>query len=360
MRKTVAIVAPHFPEYSLEYGAALSRYCEVLVCLDEGQLTAEYSGQQIPKRLENHVRAFRFKTAMDLVRLVRTVARARPDVVHLQEAVGPRRRLFNALLVMAVKRSSKIALTIHDPSPHPGRDGDEARRGLMFRDYVRRRADVVIVHGEYCREQYRLSEPGFHRRMVVSAHGTILSPERFRAEPSGHLKMYFFGRMEEYKGLKVLCRAAEILHKEGLPFSLKVAGKGPELDKLQDRLKKLPEVTVLNAFVPRLDVISSMQEADCVVLPYTSATQSGIAAAAFANHRFVIASRIGGLPDVVKHMDNGLLFESGAAEELVRAIRTVAFDPGLRKTLRDGARRTAQNELNWDRIAEVLSLSFFE
>jgi glycosyltransferase involved in cell wall biosynthesis len=359
MRKMVAIVAPHFPEYSLQYAAALSRHCEVLVCVDEAQLAAEYSGREIPKRLEKVVRAFRFKTAMDLLRLVRTVARARPDIVHLQEAVGPRRRLFSALLVMVVKRSSKVALTIHDPIPHPGRDGDVARRGVMFRDYVRRRADLVVLHGQYCREQYRLSEPSFDKRLVVSAHGTILSPERFETDPSDRLKMYFFGRMEEYKGLAVLCRAAEILHQEGLPFSLKIAGKGPELDRLQDRLKRLPEVTVLNAFVPPLDVISSMQEADCVVLPYTSATQSGIAAAAFANHRFVIASRTGGLPDVVKHMDNGLLVEPGEADQLVRAIRSVAFDPGLRKALRDGARRSAENELSWDRIAEDLSVAFF-
>ncbi|MGY0575823.1 glycosyltransferase [Bradyrhizobium sp. RDM12] len=144
-----------------------------------------------------------------------------------------------------------------------------------------------------------------------------------------------------------------------VPFRLTIAGKGPELDRLQSRFSKLPEVRIFNGFAPPVDVINSLQESHCVVVPYTSATQSGIAAAALANHRFVIASRIGGLVDVVTNMKNGLLVEAGDVLSLVEAIKLVAADSALRESLMAGAQKSAATDLNWDVIASEIARTFF-
>lgn len=141
---------------------------------------------------------------------------------------------------------------------------------------------------------------------------------------------------------------------EGLPFELSIAGHGPELDRLQARFGRLPEVTIHDGFVPPRQVMASIQSADCVMLPYLSATQSGVLAAAFAGRRYVIASQTGGIPDVVEHGGNGLLVSPGDPQALADAVRQLAHDPVLRLRLREGAEATATGKLDWNRIASEL------
>jgi glycosyltransferase involved in cell wall biosynthesis len=165
--------------------------------------------------------------------------------------------------------------------------------------------------------------------------------------------------MEEYKGLAVLLRAAESMHADRVPFELEIAGRGPELDRLERELTALPEVTVRNRFISATEIIESVQRTDYVVLPYLSATQSGVLAAAFAGGRGVIATSVGGLVDIVQHERNGLVVPPADPVALANAIRRLAGDEDLRARLLAGARATAGSRLNWTLIAahvdEVIS-----
>ncbi len=357
----LVIIAPHFPEYALRYAEAMAKRCDVLVCVDAGQMAAEYAGRAAPVVPGGQVVPVAFKTPADLWRLLRLVRRFRPTVVHMQEAAGPRRGAFLACIAAVLRPSALVVLTVHDPVPHGGRDAGVARRAAWSRNLVRRLADVLVVHGAHCARLLRESLPAGQQRLpqvVQSEHGLILEPVLVRAPQPGALRLFFFGRMEAYKGVEVLLQAAELLHGEGLPFRLLVAGQGPELDRLQDRFQRLPEVEVRAGFAPPGAVIAAIQEADCVVLPYLSATQSGVLAAAFAGRRFVIASAAGGIPDVVGHLRNGLLVPPGDPHALAAAIRAVAEDDGLRARLRKGAAETARVQLDWDRIGQELHAAF--
>lgn len=354
----LAIVAPHFPEYAVQYARAMSNCCDVLVCVDEGQLASEYEGRDVPLGRIRKLERLRFKTPLDLLKLLLLIVRYRPSVIHLQEAAGPRRGFFSACVATLMKPFSTIVLTVHDPVHHAGRDEVAARRTARVREFVRRWADIVVVHGAYCARQYQSSAPPSGQRLVTSEHGLILEPAGISPGTSPTLRMYFFGRMEAYKGVEVLLDMAELLHAEGLDFKLSIAGRGPELDRLEARFRQLPEVSVFNGFVPPTQVIASIQEAECVVLPYLSATQSGVLAAAFAGWRYVIASDTGGLADIVEAGRNGLLVPPGDARALADAVRALAGDAELRARLRDGARATATDKLNWDRIAKELHETF--
>lgn len=349
----LALVAPHFPEYALRYAAGMARHGDVLACVDEGQLAAEYEGRAVPTGI-GVIKRNRFRTPGDLIRLLRMIARFKPSVVHLQETAGPRRAFFNLCVAALAKRSSTIVLTVHDPLPHAGRDMAAAWRTAWVGDVVRRLADIVVVHGAYCAGLYRAGAHPTGQLIVSSEHGVILEPPTARPSLTNPLKLYFFGRMEVYKGVEVLLDAAEILHDKNVPFELSVAGRGPELDRLQDRFRRLPEVTVRNGFVPPTEVIESIQNADCVVLPYLGATQSGVLAAAFAGRRTVIASDTGGLPDVVEHGRNGLLVPPGDPAALAAAVQALAEAGELRDRLQAGAAATAKGQLNWDRIGTEL------
>jgi glycosyltransferase involved in cell wall biosynthesis len=158
--------------------------------------------------------------------------------------------------------------------------------------------------------------------------------------------------------VEVLLRAVESLHEKRFPFALSIAGRGPELDRLEKRFKRLPNVSIFNGFVPPNQIMKDIQSAECVVLPYLSATQSGVLAAAYAGHRYVIASSIGGLSDVVVHRRNGLLIPAGDPEALAHAIQLLGNDTFLRNSLLRGARATAEGQLNWSKIAQGLSAEF--
>ena len=152
----------------------------------------------------------------------------------------------------------------------------------------------------------------------------------------------------------MVCAAAEILHERGIGFQLIVAGAGVELVRLEPRFESLPEVEIRRGFIPPDDIIDAIQSADVVLLPYLGASQSGVAAAAFGNGRPVIASRTGGLVDVVEHGVNGLFVAPGDPQALADAVETLANDAALRARLMEGARRTADVQLNWTRISRTI------
>jgi glycosyltransferase involved in cell wall biosynthesis len=154
----------------------------------------------------------------------------------------------------------------------------------------------------------------------------------------------------------VAVAACERLAAEGVAYTLHVAGRGPELERLGSRLAALPGVIVENRFMGAAELIGAIQRCSVVLAPYLDATQSGIVAAAFANGRPVIASRVGGLPDFVRHRDNGLLVPPGDAAALSQAMRSCAADIALVARLRSGAVQTSASAFDWNGIAERVVL----
>ena len=121
----------------------------------------------------------------------------------------------------------------------------------------------------------------------------------------------FFGLIREYKGLDLLIRAAQILKNKLNNFKIVVAGEcyGDE-KKYLDLTKKLnvEDLFIFNFhFIKNEDVSIYFSAADVVVLPYRSATQSGIAPIAYHFNRPVISTNVGGLRDSIDHKKSGYL-----------------------------------------------------
>ena len=75
-----------------------------------------------------------------------------------------------------------------------------------------------------------------------------------------------------------------------------MVGSGPESEAL-DALRRLPGVRVENRWVPEHEVGALLAWADALVLSHTEASQSGVAAAAIAARRWVVATRVGGITE---------------------------------------------------------------
>lgn len=356
----IALFAPHYAEYTTRLALALAEREQVLLVLDRGNRRNELT----PSLFEAAGRAttlFEFRTDTRLWRRLSrlTVAwrilRFRPDVVHVQEQPDQ----LTAVVVAILRRFVPIVLTVHDPKPHAGRDAAYAMRWDRYRQAVRQAAGTYHVNGRYCAELMKgVGAPG--RPMVTTFHGVILAPEGSHVAVPEERRVLFFGRMEEYKGLDVLLETVRELNGRGVVLDLVLAGRGPELDRLGPAIASLPNVSVVNRYLTPAEAIGAFQRATVVVIPYREATQSGVVAAAFANGRPVVASRVGGLVDVIRHEVNGLFVPPGSAPGLADALQRVLEDAGLRARLAEGARETGATTLSWSAAGQVLSAAYRE
>jgi glycosyltransferase involved in cell wall biosynthesis len=150
-----------------------------------------------------------------------------------------------------------------------------------------------------------------------------------KEEAKRHLKiedekvLLFFGFIRDYKGLDVLFKAVAILKSE-MSFKLIVAG---EFYSNEDKyLKLIDELDIKNSvvlhkdFIPQDEVKYYFSACDVVVLPYKSATQSGIVQIANNFNKPMISTNVGGLGEVIQDGKTGYLVEKENHEQLAKAI----------------------------------------
>ena len=95
------------------------------------------------------------------------------------------------------------------------------------------------------------------------------------------------------------------------------------------------------------------QRASVVVLPYVDATQSGVIPIAYAYAKPVIATRVGGLPEVISDGRTGFLVEPRSAEEIANKILYLYSHPSEKLQMDKLAYEFAHDELSWKRIASM-------
>jgi glycosyltransferase involved in cell wall biosynthesis len=150
------------------------------------------------------------------------------------------------------------------------------------------------------------------------------------------LRILFFGRILPYKGLPLFAEALELLARRGVPVTAAVYGVG-DLGVSFKRLRALG-VKIENRWIGDGEVSTILAQYDVMVLSHTSASQSGVAAAALGAGLPVVATPVGGIVDQIDHERTGLLAARIDAEALADAIERLAKDRAMLRALRDQIR----------------------
>ena len=134
----------------------------------------------------------------------------------------------------------------------------------------------------------------------------------------------FFGYIASYKGLEDLIDAAPLVKDEVSNFHLLIAGEigddsAPILDIIRG-LKADTFTTIVDRYIPDEEVQLYFRSANVLVLPYRDATQSGVAMLAYEFCLPIIASRVGGMPEILVHNLSGILIQPGDVRGLSRAL----------------------------------------
>jgi glycosyltransferase involved in cell wall biosynthesis len=211
-------------------------------------------------------------------------------------------------------------------------------------------ADALIAPSKFLADMYVTN--GLENPIQVEWYGHDLSwlGEMKIRQPSARLTFGFIGRITESKGVHVLAEAASQM-RAGVPVDIKIWGN---LDQEPEYARRLTAMVTENKFVTfcgafRRDAMAHVyDQIDVLVVPSVWYENNPLVIQeAFAAGIPVIASNLGGMSEFVTHNVNGLLFEAGDADALVKAMIRFIDEPNLYSRLRAGlpAVRTAQQEV---------------
>lgn len=146
--------------------------------------------------------------------------------------------------------------------------------------------------------------------------------------PAEHaLELLFFGFVRPYKGLDILIEAMPLVP-EDLDVRLTVAGEFWDgEDATRKRIEELgaaDRIELVSRYLSESDAAEYFGRAHAAVLPYRSATGSGVVAVAYHYDVPVLITRVGGLPDVVVDGETGVIVPPESPEALARGIERLA------------------------------------
>ena len=276
------------------------------------------------------------------------------DVIHLTWPAN----VYEFIIYM-LKR--KMILTVHDPFPHTGLDTRivRLRRKVAFRCVPH-----FIILNKAQREKF-LSFYHLPSSAVIdsrlSCYTYLNMVEQDMTTVPEQKYILFAGKISKYKGVEYLLEAMKKVHDTFPDIKLVVAGGGKYHFDISE-YAALPYIDIRNRFIPDEELVALMNKTQFMVCPYTDATQSGVIMSSFTFGTPVIATRVGGLPEMLGNGKYGMLVKEKDTDALYRGICSLLSDE---EQLADYRREiakdyTSDGYLSWKTIAEELRESYLQ
>jgi glycosyltransferase involved in cell wall biosynthesis len=268
----------------------------------------------------------------------------KPDIVHIHNFKG-----FSLAFDAAKKLNLPLIFTVHDyfiecikenlfrssqkiclnPSPlcwfYAG-----------FQKYLKdKKPDIVIAPSQFVIDKLR--KDGFFQnvRTMKLPLGIGLDNIEKIEKNDKTINILFVGRLNEYKGVHVLINAFKQLKQKNI--YLHIVGEGKEKEELKKDAQDISNIRFYG-FLSRSELIELYKIANITVVPSIWYETFGIVITeSFKYSTPVIASNIGGFPELVENEYNGFLFEPGNTEELKKLLDNLIENPDYLRTLSNNA-----------------------
>jgi glycosyltransferase involved in cell wall biosynthesis len=288
---------------------------------------------------------------LEIPKLRKLIRCLRPDIVHTHLRTAD---MFGRLAVFGL--SCRTVTTLHNT--------DDFLRGASRQFPVVRAlrvsawlakptfAAITDAVADWCAEPLRLDR----KAVTVIPNGTDVSrfdgkDRRIPISPGAPVRLVCVARMYPQKGHLGLLDATNALRKRGLKFILRLIGDGPCKSQIAARIRELDMSDTVIIVEAKHDVAPEYWDSEIFVLNSAWEGQGIVLMEAMASGLPVVATRVGGIPDVVRDGIEGFLVEPGDAEGMAGRIEQLASDPDLRARMGAAGRQRAVDEFSIEKCA---------
>ena len=254
-----------------------------------------------------------------------------------------------------MKRHCKVITLLHNAIPHEPRFFDKLLAKILFKQ-----CDAFVVLSEnvahdllemHPSAKYLLSPHplyshfGEKQAKDVACHSLGIDPSK--------KTLLFFGLIREYKGLDLLIDAFVSLDDS---YQLVIAGECyGSFDKYQaviDQSKAKERISVYNQYIKDSDIPALFSAADALVLPYRSATQSGVLSLAYHFDLPVLSTNVGDFYNSIALPKIGLVTSAVSSEAINQSVKELFIPENMAEYKRNIAKKKAA--LSWDTFSRKL------
>ena len=316
---------------------------------DSMAFVAEAHGVEVVKIDELHREISPLRDLVAVFRLARLIRAERPQILHTHTAkAGAIGRL--AALVAGPDGPPIVVHTFHGHVLHGYFDPFRTRVFRLLERFLARSSTALIAVSPQVRDDLvslgvAPAEKFTVVRLGIELDERVAIDDAMRADarrvmgiPSGRFAVGWVGRMTGVKRTDDVVRAFAALRARGVDACLCIVGDGPDREQVERRAHELGVVRDCLFLGYQEDVARFFAVFDAFVLSSVNEGTPVVAIEALAAGRPVVATRVGGVPDVVSDGVDGFLVEPGDTEALAERLERLALDPELRREMGEAGR----------------------
>ena len=327
------------------------------------EFVAEELGVQVISIAELHREISPLKDALAVVRLARLIRLQRPQILHTHTAKAGAIGRLAALLAA----DAKPPIIVHTFHGHVLRGYFGPLRAEFFRlleRWLARVATVLIAVSPEVRDDLVALGVAPREKFVVIRLGIELE-QRVDPGRNGRLEtrrmlgiapdrfvVGWIGRMTGVKRTNDVLLALKRLREQDVDAALCMVGDGPDREPIERRASELGIVRHCYFLGYQEEVAPYYAVFDAMILPSGNEGTPVSAIEALASGRPVVATRVGGVPDVVRDGEDGFLVEPGDVEQLAARLAQLARDPELRERMGHAGRERVLPRYAVDRLID--------
>jgi len=347
-------------DYSIALTNALSKYHQIdFYCskyhLEKGDSSIlDVIKDKVKIHCYGNYRIRDIRNISEYYKLCRNIKNKHYDIIHFQEYGPPWMVLFWRAYIKC-----PLVMTVHDPYQHPGIPfSKKVYQDIMQRIFIHK-AKKIIVHSNLLKEQFL---ERYHRKtnedVVIIPIGDFAIFEHWDKNSKSNKEMsptkniLFFGTVRPNKGLVYLLKSERFIRNHINDYMIIIAGRCDEFVKYKKNIDPGAKIKIINEYIPNKEVHKYFRNASVVVLPYLSATQTGIIPLAYSFGKPVIATNVGAIPEIVEDGKTGYLIEPRNERALADAIIRLISDDNLIKKMSANALLYCKKNLSWNSIAK--------
>jgi glycosyltransferase involved in cell wall biosynthesis len=323
---------------------------------------AEELGVEVVGLGELHREVSPFYDPVAITRLVREIRRVRPHILHTHTAKAGAVGRAAALLA----GDARPPVVVHTFHGHVLRGYFDPVRTQLFRETERALArhttrliavgpqvrDDLVELGVAPAEQFSVIRLGIDLESRVPTQDRRAEFRKLFGIPEERFVVGWIGRMTAIKRVPDILSSFKLLRDRGVDATLCLVGDGPDREQAELQAKELGVARHVISLGYQRDVSPYYALFDAFVLPSANEGTPVVAIEALAARRPVVATRVGGVPDVVTEGEDGFLVDVGDVNAIADALERLARDPELRRSFGEQGRERVVPRYRVERLVD--------